>query len=172
MVHIVPFVCCIIHVLSLLLVDCCMTYIILEKSLLKYCAHWLLHNVDFADSDLSLYIVHIMPFVCCIIHVSSILVDCCIAIYHIGMPRLWSAPRGKWMVDCCVVHNFCIHFDCCILSYVVYLSNPRSTKTKTNNLLTTPDKAIVLWYIQYDIVNDTVGKFRQNGWLIVVLHMS
>ena len=82
-VHIVPFVCCIIHVSSIL-VDCCMTYIILEKSLLKYCAHWLLYNFDFADSDLSLYIVHIVPFVCCIINVSSILVDCCIDIYHIG----------------------------------------------------------------------------------------
>ena len=81
--HIVPFVCCIIHVSSIL-VDCCMTYIILEKSLLKYCAHWLLYNFDFDDSDLSLYIVHIVPFVCCIIHVTSILVDCCIDIYHIG----------------------------------------------------------------------------------------
>ena len=97
-VHIVPFVCCIIHVLSILLVDCCMTYIILEKSLLKYCAHWLLYNFDFPDSDLSLYIVHILPFVCCIIHLSSILVDCCIT-YVILV--------ASFITCCCVVHNLC-----------------------------------------------------------------
>ena len=73
------------HYWNDILVDCCIWHISYwEKSLLKYCAHWLLYNFDFADSDLSLYIVHIVPFVCCIIHVSSILVDCCIDIYHIG----------------------------------------------------------------------------------------
>ena len=74
------------HYWNDILVDCCIWHISYwEKSLLKYCAHWLLHNFDFADSDLSLCIVHIVPFVCCIIHVLSILlVDCCIDIYHIG----------------------------------------------------------------------------------------
>ena len=33
--------------------------------------------------DISLHFVHIVPFICGIIHISPFLVDCCIIIYHI-----------------------------------------------------------------------------------------
>ena len=137
-VHIVPFVCCIIHVLSILLVDCCMTYIILEKSLLKYCAHWLLYNFDFADSDLSLYIVHIVPFVCCIIHVSS--PSWLIVVWHISY---WKNPYWNTApIDCCIILILpiqiypCALFISCHLFVVSFLYYPSCW-------------LIVVWHISY-----------------------
>jgi len=119
------------HYWNDILVDCCIWHISYwEKSLLKYCAHWLLYNFDFADSDLSLYIVHIVPFVCCIIHVLSILlVDCCMT-YIILVCPVYDRHHvaNGWLIV--ASFNLCIHFDCCIISSLVHLSNPRSTKSK------------------------------------------
>ena len=114
-------------------------YIILGKITIEILRPLILHNFDFANSDSSLCIVHIVPFVCCIIHVLSILlVDCCMT-YIILVCPVYDRHHvaNGWLI----VASFITCAYILIVAYYHHLCIYRIhvLPNQNNNLLTTPN---------------------------------